>query len=730
MLDKLNAIALRRWNKVILPSTAPSNKSTSDSVLAAFNLNLQELGYTLAPATIKLLKSNDQKYVAPLMRDILAALKEARGANVRHRPMYPNFPEQVMEASDAELYMNAILHYFSFAVADALGDPDFVWLPKYRKDKREPLDEKIKLTVIRHIGYNALEDLTKSLMTSNTSLSATDKEDLRVLVVEGFGMPLPEVIPNRENLAVVGAVLMASRGSEIFITEFVKHLKSSTDVLRLAVAASDGDVSLAKVTKFRSFKRADRRVLLTLLDELTTPVFDMLRWRQRWLRLGERLHPGEYAEFSAANRAFRILRNNLPVKTFYSELEAVIKHGDYEEAVELLKERPGDFARRLDQVLRMIPDTSTFGSKVITAFARVAHLVSTPVLLQVREHFINRNVENMRVIFPKGNTAKVMAIDGRRAPLKNILCTGVVLACETALQDRFSELPDLGKVFIDPALVSYLVPFSQRSASKALRTLVRGSQISFPEGKDTLRFFVHWHNTEPDNGDSEDSWGTPGRVDIDLSAVMYDAEWKNMGQIWYRNLRSNEYKAYHSGDITNAPKGASEFIDIDMPSILAYGGRYIAATIHSYTGQHFKDIPETFAGWMLREKPQSGEVFEAKTVQDRVDMTADGTTAMPFIIDVVERKVIWADAVLADRVWGGNVYNQRDVIALIGKAFTKIHKTNLFDLLFMHAEARGKLVKLPKNADTVFGVEFAFELEKIASEFMKNAEKKEKAKTV
>jgi len=63
----------------------------------------------------------------------------------------------------------------------------------------------------------------------------------------------------------------------------------------------------------------------------------------------------------------------------------------------------------------------------------------------------------------------------------------------------------------------------------------------------------------------------------------------------------------------------------------------------------------------------------------------------------------------------------------VGKAFTKIKKTNLYDLFFLHAMARGRVVKTPAQADVQFlsyGPQpVQFDLAKIASEYMGNAVK-------
>lgn len=52
--------------------------------------------------------------------------------------MCPNFPQQVAEASDSELFVNAIIHYTS------MGS----WLPEYEKAPRLPLPDVNKITVL------------------------------------------------------------------------------------------------------------------------------------------------------------------------------------------------------------------------------------------------------------------------------------------------------------------------------------------------------------------------------------------------------------------------------------------------------------------------------------------------------------------------------------------------------------------------------------------------------
>ena len=54
----------------------------------------------------------------------------------------------------------------------------------------------------------------------------------------------------------------------------------------------------------------------------------------------------------------------------------------------------------------------------------------------------------MRVVFPKGNVSKVMALDNPLPSLRKDLCEGVINASKDALHDRFAKLTPLGNVWV------------------------------------------------------------------------------------------------------------------------------------------------------------------------------------------------------------------------------------------------------------------------------------------
>lgn len=675
-----NEILLRRRNKVLL---IKGQDRLPEVYIASMMKNLESLGFTFSSQLIEVLRTLSIKEVTNFYKDTLKIIKEMLGAHVYHKPMYPNFPKQVMHMDQAELYINAIIHYVTYGQL----------LPKYEKEERKPLIDNHKLRVIGLGSNDEFLNIFINLLNSKTSLSETDKKDIAWFFVEypeKIIALLPPEIPLKENAAYVSYLLLKHvEGSEEILK---KYLKTATDVLRLAVTMSNGDISLAENTYFRSFKRKERRLLLCLLENYSNIEEDMLRYKNSWIRLGERLHPTEYrTRYPKTSEAFYKIRNNIKIPTFKGTLEKAFEEQDIRTAVALLSQRPGEFARNLDKCLRIAEDKQF----VIDQFDSIANKVSSTVLLQLKEHLLNRNVEKeIRVFFPKGNVAKAYSLENNLQTIEDYICQNIVEICKKALIEIYSLKKPLGKVFIDQRLKDYLVPFSQRSANKAFKTIVRGSKLPIAETTNTIRGFIYWKQAKDDI------------VDIDLSAVMYDEDWNYLEHISYTNLKSSKYNACHSGDIVDAPEGASEFIDLDIESIKTYGGRYIMLCIHSYSGQTFDTIPECFVGWMSRECPNSGEIYEEKTVENKADITSNTQICVPMIIDVVEDKVIWTDLALKRHPkWCNNVEGNAKGIVLMGKAMTNLIKANLYDLFLLNALARGEITSSKKDADIVFSVE-------------------------
>lgn len=699
-----NTALLMKKNMVLVPTAKVSEDFdvVKPAYIATAAVNLQALGFAFSKELVESFATLSTTEFISLYKEIETTLRQKVGADVEYNPMYRGFPEEVINAEEGELYLNAILHYL-FGVMP-LNTEDVERFPLV-----VPIDYK---PTILNVGTEAdFDALVTNLISANTSISAGDKEVIEfateLFSTEEFIAVLPETIPLKENLSYVMALCLAKKDFPLEVLS--RYFKTATDVLRFAVALSSGDESLSTKPTFRKFKNAERRLLLTLLDNVKAPTEDMLRHKRAWINLGNILHPGSYKNrYPNAYRSFDILRNDLPFEKYMGRVNAALERDDLRLALTLLEKRPGDFARMLDQLLRDFLESP----QIIESFGKVADNVSTPVLLQMQAHFKTRiSMKGFRTFMPKGKTTMAYNLeDDGRTPLTQLTVDAILNVIETTLHGRFATLDSLGNIYMEDALKNIVVPFSQRSASEGFRTLTRGSRLPASSTSETVRMFIHWKNLDKDTTTCEgygSVYGDGHRVDIDLSAVAFDTSFNYLGHVSYTNLRNNF--AHHSGDITDAPEGAAEFIDIDIKKARENTNvRYIAMNVYSFTGQPFHKIPQLYAGWQDRDGV-TGKHFEPLAVKQKFNVTSDAQTIVPMVLDLETNEIIWVDCVLqnahSSARYCSNVENTLSPMAVTLRAFALLDKANMQELFMYHAGVRGELVDTVAEADTVFSIE-------------------------
>ena len=684
---------LRRRTKVHVPigtgGATRAQVASSVREVAAFRCVLSEP----LIEQIGMLSATELKH---WLREIVGVLRRETGAHVHHRPFYPDFPDQVLTASEAELYFNAVIHYLTLRR-----------LPPTEHLRPAMLEGNFISRVIEPGSVSEFESLLEPLVSSHTSLSDAETADV-VWFVRNYKSDvfrlLPEAVPFREIRAQLGGALILHVTSDARVDAFLeRNVETATDVLRLAVALNGGDVSLTTAsTRFTAMKRSMRRLLLRLLDHIPNAAEDVMRHAERWKRLAEVLHPGDYADkYPRALAAITAARRNEASTSFESRVETLLAQRHIATLTPILQSRPGEFARRLDATLRR----ATEPESVLNAFEAVATQVSSPVLLQLLAQVRAPRPLPLRAFTPKGSFAKVYGIRDRRELLTPDVLARAARICEDALVKRFVSLPPLGRCFIDPALRDFRVPLAQRASSKSLRTLVRGSRLPMPDTR-FIRLFLWWKNGR-------------GRTDIDLSAAFFDVNFVFIETVAYYNLKG--FGGYHSGDIVDAPDGASEFIDLDLDLLVKKGIRYVVTSINSFTEQPYCDLPECFAGWMARADTASGEVFEPRSVFDRIDIASDTVICLPFVMDLQERRMIWADLGLTSSTRWNNVGNNLSGISLMLRALVHTPRPDLETLFDLHVRARGERVASPQQAQAVFAPDQGitpFDTDLIRSQFL------------
>ncbi|MFE7582600.1 hypothetical protein ACFU5Y_13705 [Streptomyces gardneri] len=618
MVHALEHLVVRHARRLPSP-TGPSG----DGAAAArrFDAALMTAGFKLSAELIERLSGFAEPTVVETAVRTLATVRELVGDHVRHNVYFIDFPANVPDTLD----------FWIACVAETLDDGDarartldqlregvldLLTLPsygRYQHTYEEMLaahDELIaaagdRLTVL-HLGGDGDTEVTAlylALAGSTTPLGEEHLHDLAVLAEHCAGGPQPEEIPVRENRAVVNHARLRAGATPLFDTV--------TDVLRLACALVEGDVALREPTRFRALSRAYRRTLLAGLDAVVAAspakLSDVSAHAEAWKRLGERLHPHEYPHWPHAAEVFAVARGERKVPSFDSRVEELLARGHVVGAAELLASHaPGRLFRALDRLLRTAADGKE-RETVLAAVERAAPEVSGRVVLSVREHVQNRagGSGGERRVFVN-REGKAWVTDDTRPPLEEADRERLAAVLDAEIRRR---LPSPGHLLIDPDVLDVALPLSGRAASAGLGVLPRGS-VSPVEGE-LLRFFTYWREARH-------------TTDLDLSALVLDADYATVTLLSYTALADVEGR--HSGDVTAAPDGASEFIDLRLGAVR---GTFIVPQVHVYSGEGFDQVAEGFFGFMLRESEQRGRPFEPRTVRMKSDLRGPGRVALP-----------------------------------------------------------------------------------------------------
>ncbi|MFB7583030.1 hypothetical protein ACFWR4_22135 [Streptomyces hydrogenans] len=599
----------------------PGPAGDGSAVALRFDAALRTAGFALSSPLLRELSGRSPETVVELARWALEAVRERVGDHVRHNTYFLDFPANVPDTGEFWLWSvlkgledpaarESVEAQLSAGVLNLLTLPGYGRYPHSYEELLSAHEELVpaagdRLTVL-HLGGPVGEELGAlygALAGSVTPLGDEHLADLAVLAEHCADGPQPAEIPVREIRAVVNRARLRAGAAPL--------LDTVTDVLRLACALADGDVTLRERTRFRGLSRPVRRALLAGLDGVVAgapeKLADVGRHREAWKRLGERLHPHAYPAWPHAAQVFAVARGELRAPSLDSLTEALLAAGDVPGAAELLASAaPGRLFRGLDRLLRSAPDEAG-REAVLAAAERVAPRVAGRVVLSVREHLQNRHIgpEAPRRLFVNRQGRAWVTADTRRALPREVQRR--LLALVDGETRR--RLPAPGRLLVDPLMLDVALPLSGRASSGGFGVLPRGSVA--PVDGELLRFFMYWKEARR-------------TTDLDLSALLLDERYATVSWLSYTELTTVEGR--HSGDITEAPDGASEFIELRLGAVR---GTFVVPHVHVYAGEGFDETAESFFGYMLREGEQGGRPFEPRTVRMKSELRGPGRVAMP-----------------------------------------------------------------------------------------------------
>ncbi|MBL9016461.1 MAG: hypothetical protein JNL83_19895, partial [Myxococcales bacterium] len=428
-MDAIRTLLLARTHVVVLdPDVAASaaTRPSRDTDLEKFEDELAQLGFVMSLDLAITVRRLPNQAIQELRSWIVDTLAKTLGAHRPHVPLFRGFPSATPQ-NTASLYLRRVMSWLltrpdqpcpwcgqvkpiraldpcghlvcatcwgggSYAGCPichrrvALGDP-FTSRPTPKPEECVTQHEgQLRLL---HLAFDLLGTARarfEQLLARATPLSPDDRAEVEA-VIDALGPRaaawLPATIAVRETMALAIARLwLVAPDRAAMAKASAGHLRTATDVLRIAVVLMGGNPGLDEPMRLGPITRGLRRMVLAALDRLPAEqlVEDVSRHAGLWKRAGERLHPFEHAaRYPTAALAFAVVRGTKVSATTFGDVlrarttqvaslrvegdrirgtawlgavEDALRTGDARAACERLAARPGELLRRADHLVR------------------------------------------------------------------------------------------------------------------------------------------------------------------------------------------------------------------------------------------------------------------------------------------------------------------------------------------------------------------------------------------
>ena len=585
-----------------------SAKLDDGALVKAMSVNeeLKQLGYCLsADEVIKLARSAS---VDSFYKDFVSMLGE-----VKAKPMYPDFPSQVMAMDEARFRFHQLVHYQSTygveEIARWFGQDHMVqrgWMPEVEDTEKTAKDDALLDAKIIHlIDEKAeyvlpLEKLLKkpekiTLQETEIVREALDHVDLDSIDLE---------IPFKQNLMPVFYAMFTSEDKEKAMDGMKRLCQHTGDVLKCA------DYALTRCD-YR-FTSSQKKMLVKLIESY--PVED---WKANVILSGKKarrtilvLQYMSYNRFSRSEghkEVVRMLRNG-ELRSWESQAKVLLAKKS-EDAVDFIAKRPGMLLRWTNWLLKLGYEDETLEKKLLENADSLSLKTLVFALTQLGKA---EGKERAYDVLFKVVSEKLSRID---TPFKG------------------------KKVYVDGGRLDleHSMLLSKGDEAGYVRN---GLAYRIPSEVDRVRFFVYWNDKE--------------RVDIDLHCAAHKTDGSNFEIGWNEDYKQGD-AAVHSGDVTHS--NAAEYIDVSLNSDLAE----VQMNINLYAGKRqFGDIDECFVGMMAVKKMGANiKLYDPKNCFFQSDMRSRTRTMNYGYINVRERFLCLDDSP-AKAQWMDGVYSCAD----------------------------------------------------------------------
>lgn len=558
-----------------------------------------------------------------------------------------------------------------------------------------------KLKELRLFTDKDMQNVFASLLASPTPLDATQKDSLEKLLTE-FSLPEDVQVAMKETAMLVVKTLISHDKA----MEAAALLKTPTDILRylwyektglvqivepktLVAHArrmyyhvfgplnmgADAAVDMKLKLKLKYNRKACLRVALWMNSLPMTArqaAENMNPKRGMWVRMIRALRMGEYSRKKGMEHLAEIIDvfYNQSYSTWQGRVDKARIENNADKTLDLLKERPGLFARSLFATMLR------FGSKrVLAAFDEVADKLPARLLLSLgnaAESYFDLNATRLARPITGGTVSiesnKLLALYNETERQK--MASDVMDVYKESMVRRFAAKKTEAKtIYIDPALYKIPVGVGDRATTiQDTSCALMGTRFKV-EG-DAVRLFLQWGkglHAQP--------------LDMDLSCRITFDNYTTAECAFY-NLSC--VGAKHSGDIRSIPEmvGTAEYIELSMPDLLAAKAKYVMFTCNAYSCGTLS--PNLVVGWMDSAYPmqlseETGVTYDPSCVQHMVRISESNLSkGLVFgVLDVEKREIVWLEMPFTSQTIRGA--DSMSAEALLSKLETKLTIGELLD---------------------------------------------------
>ena len=697
MNNSINSIALRHLNGIYITKNVTNNvnKTLSIEELATLIKKFEGYGYIFSKELAIAISKEERNTIIDKLKSVIKVIEDFK-SDKNYTVFYKNFPDEVINMNEIDLYINQILHYW-------LG-----YLPSNNeniiKEDVEP-SKLVKARELNLIDDEMIEKLFVDLLSSNVTLSEQYLDDVCVLTNNKSIKELEkymECIQMKETLTAVSSYILKKEGV------LIGNFKTATDILRL-IAKISGDELNNKHIHFAYFSRAELSQLMTKLENLQNPMPDIKRYSKPWHTFfklyAKKINFNKYPK---VRKAVDMLFGDISYMTERGKINEKINRlpaMSEEELDNFVKEYTvfyGDYIREILSLLNKANENQY--EKLLLGLENCVTKVNTRILFQLYDRIINLNAKDKtvpRLVNSKGKWRRLK----ESISLSNELLNRVLQIVEDGIKTQLKEKENLGKVFIDEDYKNIMLTTSEKDSNVSLRPMTKGSRIKFNPDAEVLRFFVAWKNL--DEKTLKELTPMYSRVDVDLSALTFNENLEFNDVVAYYNQKKSGFA--FSGDITNAPEGALEYIDVfDLERLKKKGNRYILMQIRSYNGYTFEEINSVYAGVMELTSIEAKEKknMYSTAITEGFQIVSSERTTNTILVDLKKYEYIWLDMNMdsykLDIFQNALNYEEIPYLNDMLRYFSRKQYVTMYDLLKLNADVRGVLTKDKKEADVIF----------------------------